>query len=252
MVFNNWIFLNAENGSALFGKQGVGQIIIDPTVNKGLLYSYNFWKNYGEDGLPTSYNSSNEAGHDGEGQAQSTGMLIDLTTPEIRFGNGNFKVDSTGYTTMRVAQIGEYTRNQSSKGPIYVGKSGDGFSAIYTGTKNKKNVSQDGFYVGVNGISLGQLTTYNTFDYSTWTEHSTSACKFQVDADGTLYAMDGIFNGKIYSNDGVIGGWVITSGGIVNYSGSDEVVRHPMVVLNGRRVRFLWSTRRANYFYWWR
>ena len=40
------LFLNAENGAAIFGKlgseQGSGQIIIDPTQSKALLYSYDF------------------------------------------------------------------------------------------------------------------------------------------------------------------------------------------------------------------
>ena len=48
-------FLNSQNGSALFGKQGNGQIIIDPTVNRALIYSGNFWKDSyydSETGLP--------------------------------------------------------------------------------------------------------------------------------------------------------------------------------------------------------
>ncbi len=81
-------FLNSQNGAALFGKKGSGQIALDPSAEKALLYSDNFWENYNvETGLPNNYNSSNEAGQ---------GLLIDLTTPEIRFGNGNFKVDDNG------------------------------------------------------------------------------------------------------------------------------------------------------------
>jgi hypothetical protein len=37
--------------------------------------------------LPSNYNTSNEA---------NQGLLIDLTKPEIRFGNGRFKVDNDG------------------------------------------------------------------------------------------------------------------------------------------------------------
>lgn len=81
-------FLNSENGAALFGKKGNGQIALDPSAEKALLYSDNFWQNYDENtGLPSSYSSYNEAGQ---------GLLIDLTKPEIRFGNGNFKVDDDG------------------------------------------------------------------------------------------------------------------------------------------------------------
>lgn len=81
-------FLNSQNGSALLGKNGTGQIALDPSANRALLYSNGFWKNYNtETGLPSNYSSSNEAG---------SGLLIDLTTPEIRFGNGNFSVNNDG------------------------------------------------------------------------------------------------------------------------------------------------------------
>jgi len=37
------MFLNAEDGSAIFGKSGTGQIIIDPNENgAGLIYSTNY------------------------------------------------------------------------------------------------------------------------------------------------------------------------------------------------------------------
>ena len=291
------IFLNSENGSALFGKTGTGQIVIDPSLNKGLIYSYNFWTNYGEDGLPSSYSSSNEAGHDGENQDQSTGMLIDLTTPEIRFGNGNFKVESNGYITAkggghiagwkisnyaiddvqnerRLDKTGKtgmnsvydvnadgalvYSVNASVEGqptnvnkavafwageqnffvthdgyvkmnaasigskwnnPIYIGKSLDGFSAIYSGSKNKKNANVNGFYIGTNGLSLGQIVNYTDYDGNT-----VSASKFQVNEDGTLYAMNGTFNGRIISNRGKIGGWEIRNGIIGTYEDDGDPI----------------------------
>ena len=54
-----------------------------------VLYSSNFFINYNnKDGKPKSYETSNWA---------KQGMLIDLTTPEIRFGNGNFVVNSDGH-----------------------------------------------------------------------------------------------------------------------------------------------------------
>jgi hypothetical protein len=33
------MFLNAEDGSAIFGKHGPGQIILDPAAEKAMLYS---------------------------------------------------------------------------------------------------------------------------------------------------------------------------------------------------------------------
>lgn len=85
-------FVNSKNGSAIFGISGNGQIIIDPASDKAMLYSHNFWRNYNsETGLPSSYSSSNEAG---------AGMLIDLTSPRISFGNGNFTVDASGNVSL--------------------------------------------------------------------------------------------------------------------------------------------------------
>lgn len=73
------IFLNSQNGSAIFGKNGPGQIIIDPMSNKALLFSNGYWKNYNSSGknagLPNNYTTANENGK---------GMLIDLTTPCIK------------------------------------------------------------------------------------------------------------------------------------------------------------------------
>ena len=88
-------FLNAEDGSAIMGAPGSGQIIIDPRGNnkaKGLIYSYDYQDPsvYGDDGKPTRYDQVNPAGK---------GMLIDFTKPEIKFGSGYFSVDSDGSLT---------------------------------------------------------------------------------------------------------------------------------------------------------
>ena len=54
------------------------------------MYSTNFFKDYSSDGKPTNY---------GEGNKTGEGMLINLSLPEIRFGNGNFIVNSNGNLT---------------------------------------------------------------------------------------------------------------------------------------------------------
>lgn len=51
------IFLNADNGAAIFGKTG-GRIVIDPSQNKALLYSDNYFKNYDDFGLPSDYSQT--------------------------------------------------------------------------------------------------------------------------------------------------------------------------------------------------
>ena len=64
------IFLDSETGRAEFGREGAGQIIIDPSsVDHALIKGGN-------------YNTT-----------ARTGMQIDLTAPQIKFGNENFIVN---------------------------------------------------------------------------------------------------------------------------------------------------------------
>jgi len=101
-------FLNSKNGSALFGKSNQAQITIDPTTDRALIYSGNFWKNNfydPETGLPNYGNyDSNEfyknyrsEKYSPNNNTNKEGLIIDLTTPEIFFGTGNFYVTKEGY-----------------------------------------------------------------------------------------------------------------------------------------------------------
>ena len=94
------LFLDAESGGAIFGKgsQG-GQLAFDPNTFKSLLYSKNYWEQYNAKGFPKSYDDTNKKGQ---------GMIIDLTTPEIVFGNGKSKITKDGFL--------EYEGNLTSKG----------------------------------------------------------------------------------------------------------------------------------------
>lgn len=73
------IFLDAKTGKAVFGQTGQAQIILDPTQTNS-------------DGRKVAqiksgnYNTTNK-----------TGLLIDLSTPEIKYGSGNFQVDADGH-----------------------------------------------------------------------------------------------------------------------------------------------------------
>ena len=88
------LFLNAKDGSAIFGKSGGGQIIIDPRGDKpkGHIYSQNYYneEDYDFDGKPKE-----------NARLSGKGMLIDFTAPEIKFGSGNFKVSSEGEITAK-------------------------------------------------------------------------------------------------------------------------------------------------------
>lgn len=75
------IFLNAKDGSATFGKSGSGQILILP--------------NAGENESKAII----QGGTYSDSETNGTGMQIDLTTPEIKWGNGKFKVDANGILT---------------------------------------------------------------------------------------------------------------------------------------------------------
>ena len=274
------IHIDSEGGYAIFGKNGPGQIILDPMSGKGMIYSNNFWAGYYDDntdttknGLPkTNYSYSNNKYNGQKNQNNSntqedtdSGMLIDLTTPRILWGNGNFRVDPNGFiyakgggeiagwkidsykihsadgssrttlgktgmssvyndngegVTLKPFKLvnsngdGYVTSNKaaafwagtdkfivahdgylkcesatigSGTKPIFITKSSaDGNqSAIYSGKKSAFNSSNNGFYIGTDGIALGS-------------HNSNGESKFQVTSSGVMY-----------SREGTIGGWTI-------------------------------------------
>lgn len=80
------------------------------------------------------------------------------------------------------------------------------YSSIYSFKKTHLWADEKGFYLGTDGIAIGALKDYGPvqgFNYKDM--HS----RFEVDAEGNLYAEDGIFRGKVYSDTGEIGGWII-------------------------------------------
>lgn len=179
------IFLNSKDGSAIFGKSGPGQIIIDPSANKAMLYSNGYWKNYKEDGKPTSYGAANK---------NDSGMLIDLTTPLIEWGNGNFKVDVNGHIT--------------AKGGGTIAGFNIDDDSIFTGTKssnsNLRISSSNGLFTRtINGTSRENLNL-------------AISNKFAVDSSGILYTRDAIIEGEITADRGRIGGFTITNSSIYN------------------------------------
>lgn len=192
------IFLDSEDGSATFGKLGNGQIILDPKTDKAMIYSYGFWKNYTNKNKPTNYDSSNYNGQ---------GLLIDLTTPEIRFGSGNFVVNKDGHI---VAEGGEIAGWQINDTKIYSAANVSGsnpkitmdssLASIYSNNKNSMISTQNGFYIGSDGFALGP---YN---------NSKGHSPFQVNSEGSLF-----------SNLGSIGGFTIADNTLIGGSGSNTV-----------------------------
>ena len=201
------LFLNAENGAAIFGKLGSGQMTIDPTQNRALLYSYDFWKSnlYQENGLVNSsaytYNSTTNkyAGQN------NSGMLIDLTTPRIIFGSGNFRVDPDGHIYAKgggeiagwnIDDTKLYSTAKVGNNPkITIDSS---IAAIYSNNKTSMADTKNGFYIGSDGFALGA--------YNSTKGHN----PFQVNSEGSLF-----------SNSGSIGGYTIDDNTLIGGSGSN-------------------------------
>lgn len=134
------IFLDSRTGKAIFGANGKGQITIDPTQNTARIYSGNF-----------IYNSN----------GSGTGMEINLTTPQIRFGSGNFEVSKEGYLTAKGggSLAGWCMTNTELYSPApYANRKITLDSEnikIYSGTKNIHNSNKNGFYLDPNYLVLG-------------------------------------------------------------------------------------------------
>ena len=218
------IFLDSETGSASFGVNGKGQVIIDPSSDKAIIQSGNY------------------------DEKDGSGMQIDFTTPEIKFGSKNFSVDKNGYliakgggsiagwnisdTKLYKEKVGissDYetddslafwaggSKPENSKfsvsfgghlkastatigsgtNKISIGQSKDNeyVSAIYSSNKNSFIADGSGFYLGTDGLSLG---------YS-----NDGISNFQVSRQGELIAKSGyIGNGRQ--------GWTIQDNALVN------------------------------------
>ena len=231
-------FMNAEDGSVIMGKSGFGQIIADPSSNKALLYSSNYWRNYNNDGKPSSYGSVNYNGQ---------GMLIDLTTPEIRFGSGNFIVNSAGHITAKGGgSIGGWNLNDTelysnvSKSDGRITLESSGYGKIYSHNHSSLSHTTTGFYLGYNGLSLGNSIRISASEGGSievgrlsgnrhWTINGNSSNSYiaygtdslnggsssvYIGTDGISLGSDKFWvtrAGDLHSKSGDIGGWSISS-----------------------------------------
>lgn len=137
------IFLDAETGGIILGKGTGGQIIIDPKAQKSYLFSHNYWKQYDKKGFPLNYTDSNMSGE---------GLLIDLATPEIKYGNENFLVDKDGNITCGEmitseglltqltfsgsGKLGCSVKSHSSETKSYTWNPGSSGGTVYTNTRD--------------------------------------------------------------------------------------------------------------------
>lgn len=221
-------FLNSKNGSAIFGKTNKGQITIDPVADRGVIYSGNFWKadNYNQNGLPKKYNYRNfpdEEERNKEGFNQNDekyfepdekyinkeGLIIDLTTPEIYFGTGNFYVTKDGYIHAKGGgniagwQIKD-TALQSKSGGITLDSSGK----VYSGTHSSLTKTSDGFYLAADGLSIGH--------------------QVKIEKDGIMYL------GKNAVSQAYDNYWTIDGSDAGSYISFGKLVKLPK--MNGNKV----------------
>lgn len=206
------IFLNSKDGSAIFGKPNAGQIVIDPRTDRGMLYSSTYWKDFNsEDGKPINYNNSNK---------NYQGMLIDFTTPEIRYGNGNFVVTKEGHMTAvgggHIAgwKITDTTiesdipinqgRLVIDSGATVTGQDANGnktynydYGKIYSGNHNTVNNSNTGFYLGKDGFSICNGAN-NRIEIDTSNPNSAPTIY-----SGGHSSLDSTANGFYLGNDGL-------------------------------------------------
>jgi hypothetical protein len=137
------IFLDAKTGKAEFGTARSGQIILDPSKNEAIIQSGNF------------------------DTTAKTGMQINLSSPSITFGSGNFSVDNTGKLKATGVDIsGKITASEG-----YIGDKTNGFTikSKYISNGTVASVYQTtgkGIYIGTDGINISNGTA-NTTSYIT-------------------------------------------------------------------------------------
>ena len=115
-------------------------------------------------------------------------------------GTPKFYATHDGYLRITDATIGSSTINN-----IYIGKSSEEKSAIYTDKKNSLDADSSGFYIGIDGIALGQA--YKIQDDKGNVIDTIS--KFKVTSDGKLFAKQGYLGSAAK-------GWTIGASSLYN------------------------------------
>ena len=189
------IFLDAQTGKAEFGKNNAAKIIIDPSSNTAIIKSGN-------------YSTTNK-----------TGLQIDLTTPQIRYGSGNFIVDKDGKLTAKGGgqiagwKIGNNTLT-SNNNHIILDSTGNTTIQAKNGNGNTVfSVSNNGYLTATSGKIGGWTIGDTTLTGGGTTFNSNGSInsnnKFKVDINGKLTATEADISGKVTATSGEIGGWDI-------------------------------------------
>lgn len=206
------IFLDAETGKAEFGTSDKSRIVIDPSQNKAQIYSGNY------------------------STSAKTGMTIDFSTPEIKFGSGKFEVSNEGHLTAKGGgtiagwEIGD---DKLYKNNVGIASANNDSYAFWAGASKgesaKFSVTHDGVIKATSGkvggwtiddknIYTGNLTSSTTtapasgavrLSKSTYSakiaNSENSSWRFNI---GSHFGVTQ--NGDLYCNAGSIGGFMIS------------------------------------------
>ena len=127
------IFLDAKTGKAVFGQKNQAQIILDPTQTNSAGRKVAQIRS-------GNYDTTN-----------GTGLLIDLSTPEIKYGSEDFQVDENGHMTARGGgQIAGWGINDTA---IFNKLTSSGIRRNLTGMNSNPIV--DSTSTSINGVGNG-------------------------------------------------------------------------------------------------
>ena len=219
------IFLDAQTGKAVFGANGKGQITIDPTNNTARIYSGNFV--YRPNGT-------------------GTGMEIDLTTPQIRFGSGNFEVSKEGYITAkgggsiagwRITDTELYSPAPYTNRKLTLDSAN---TKIYSGVKTTLDSNTVGFHLSPEGLGLvssgGGKILMKTSD-NTPVIYSNNHNSLTSTAVGFYLSQDGLSLRSNYTKNGTL----VTSSLIFSTTGEPEIYSNSKNRLENTRDGFYLS-----------
>lgn len=133
-------FLNARDGSAIFGKTGNGQVVIDPSQDKALLYNANYFY----------FNSLNS--EDEENEIGSDGKPTKSAYSHI--GESTIRIKSSDYK--RHGMLIKFSREEDKDGTIHPPfiHFADAEGRVYSGDHDEVGSSDEGFYLSHNGLSI--------------------------------------------------------------------------------------------------
>lgn len=203
------IFLDAETGKAEFGKSGGGRIILDPTDDTAKILSGN-------------YSDTKEP---------KGGMLIDFTTPQIKFGTGNFSVDKDGHL---IAKGGGQIAGWHFDDNQFYSQDNQGNRKVYIRSSNygtEQGQKPYAFYSnGTFSVTPDGLLHSTAGDIGGWDINTDSLSKNNVGMNSNPNALNGkaffagdnkdkfyvTHNGYLKSVSGNIAGWDIAEQTITN------------------------------------